>query len=91
MSANSHQIAISRVLSQNSYRGQDVRVIIDRMPCGIWLWEERSRSHVKYDRAELIDFLGVSEDLLDYLENTPILETSWKFINPNRLRQAFAG
>lgn len=89
MSANIHQIAIARVLSQNSYQGSDVRVIIDHMPCGIWLWEERSRSHVKFDRAELIDFLGASEELLIYLENISVLETSWRFINPNRLRQAF--
>ncbi len=90
MQTNHYQESILRILRQSSFQNKDVKVIIDNVPCGLWLWEEISRTHVRFDRAELLDFLGASEEMLDYLENLPTLDTCWKFINPNRLREALA-
>ena len=85
---NIYHDSISSVLSQNAYRGQDVRVYIDSVPCGIWIWEEKSRTHVHFNRSELVDVLGVSDELLEYMDSRAMLETSWRFINPNRIRAA---
>lgn len=88
MSSTIYHYAIATVLAQSAYRNQDVRVYIDTVPCGIWLWEENSKTHIHFDCAELVEFLGVSDELLEYMNSRPTMETSWRFINPNRLRAA---
>ena len=80
--------SIARALLSN-HKNIDVKVILDRVHSGIWLWEEHSKSHVHFLFEEIIDILGFSTEFKNYIDNLPIYETSWRFINPQRLNEAF--
>ena len=68
-------------------KGRDIKVNLDKVPAGIWLWEEKSKSHVKVELSEIVDILGPQDDFFQYLENLPVFYTSWRFINPHRMRR----
>lgn len=78
--------SIVAVLSQKSYQEQDVRVYVDKILCGLWLWEDQSQTHIHFDLHELVDILGSSDSLLEYMDDCVVFNTSWKFINPTRLK-----
>lgn len=68
-------------------KGRDVKVNLDKVPSGIWLWEERTKSHVRVELSEIVEILGPQDDFFQYLESLPVFYTSWKFINPHRLNR----
>lgn len=79
--------SIVTVLGMNR-RGVDVKVVLDKVPSGIWVWDELSKTHVQFHFEELADILGFSPELLDWTNDLDQYETSWRFINPVRLRAA---
>ena len=82
--------SISRALGF-AHKQQDVKVTLDGMPSGIWLWEERSETHVHFDEGELDRVLGSSEELTKYVVELTTYNTSWRWINPHRMRLAARG
>lgn len=83
--------AIRLYLAANNYANKDVRITIDGMVCGIWLWNDLDKCHVHMHRMELVQILGISRELIHWLDNEIAqVETSWRFINPARMR-AVAG
>lgn len=87
MARNIYHESIAFLLDQSSYSGRDVKVIVDTISCGIWLWEENSKTHVHFIFSDLLEFLGISDELVEYINSRETLETSWRFINPARLRR----
>lgn len=78
--------SLAQVLLIGFY-GRDCKVRLDKVPSGIWVWNEKSPSHVRFTLKELSDVLGFSSTLEIWVKELPIFHTSWKFINPTRLQK----
>ena len=54
---------------------QNVKVTIDKVPYGIWLWEENSHCHVHVKAQEITKILG--EDAKILVSNLPEFKAHW--------------
>jgi len=62
-------------LLKSAYPEQSVRVIIDKVPYGIWLWEENSQRHIHLKAQEVTKILG--GDTKPWIGTLPEFKTHW--------------
>ncbi len=58
--------------------GADVRVVVDRTPYGIWIWDEADRVHVQMKNQEVFKALGPSPEVSEFLRGLEEYRVGWK-------------
>lgn len=70
------------------YFSNDVKVSLDGIASGIWLWEEKSQSHLHFLQEELVEILGDSEELQNYILSLDVYRTSWRWLPHKKVANA---
>jgi hypothetical protein len=58
--------------------GADVRVLVDRTPYGVWIWNEAEKAHVQMKNQEILKALGETKEVHDYIEGLETVQLAWK-------------
>jgi len=69
-------------LLHESYPEQDVRVVVDKVPYGAWIWDEESRRHIHMKAQEITKSLGDAKQVKSWLDSLPEFKTQWKNLMP---------
>lgn len=65
---------------RSGYSDRDCCLLLDNVPSGIWVWHEKQKLHIRFTREELIESIGPSIQLEQWIRSLPVFRTSWKFL-----------
>lgn len=58
--------------------GEDVRVVVESIPYGVWVWDEAACEHVQMKNQEVLKALGPTPAVKAYINSLDAVQYTWE-------------